>query len=52
MNIAPRDYAPRRNAERDVLRNRIRKLEMLRNALLTVVGLLSIALAFAFAWTA
>ncbi len=52
MTTAPRDYAPRRNAERDVLRNRISLLETQRILLLLVAGALFFGLLGAIVWTA
>ncbi|NVP57893.1 hypothetical protein [Mycoplana rhizolycopersici] len=45
MHRQPRDYATRpRSAQRDLLRMRIRDLEIQRFALLTVAGLLGFAM--------
>ncbi len=52
MNIAPRDYAPRRNADIDLLKERIRTLETQRILLVLAGGVMDIALIIAFVWMA
>ncbi|SOC46272.1 hypothetical protein SAMN05892877_12184 [Rhizobium subbaraonis] len=51
MNQQPRDYAIRpRSAERDLSRLRIRNLEIQRNVILAVAGLVGIVLSVLYAF--